>query len=120
MHSLLASAESHRAWLEDLILDLVRRESPPTDQTAPHRYGRELRCRLEALGGRITTYPQATAGDHVRAEFGSGDTQVLLLGHFDTVFPVGAIAHMPCERHDDRITGPGVFDMKAGIAIAML
>jgi glutamate carboxypeptidase len=56
----------------------------------------------------------------VRAEFGEGGSQVLVLGHFDTVWPVGELARMPCERRDGRLTGPGVFDMKAGIAIAML
>ena len=55
-----------------------------------------------------------------RAEFGDGRSQVLVLGHFDTVWPIGELARMPCERRADRITGPGAFDMKAGIAIAML
>jgi glutamate carboxypeptidase len=120
MNSLLASAESHRAWIENLILDLVRLESPSTDKTALDRFGVDLARRLETLGARITRYPQTTAGDHVKAEFGDGGSQVLLLGHFDTVWPIGELARMPCERRGDRITGPGAFDMKAGIAIAML
>lgn len=120
MHSLLAAAESHRAWIEDLILDLVRLESPSTDKAALDRCGRELAHRLGALGARVTTYPQTLAGDHVKAEFGDADSQVLVLGHFDTVWPIGELQRMPCERRADRITGPGTFDMKAGIAIAML
>lgn len=120
MHSLLVAAESHRAWVEDLILDLVRLESPSTDKAALDRCGRELGRRLEALGAQVTTYPQTTAGDHVRAEFGSAGSQVLVLGHFDTVWPAGELQRMPCQRRADRITGPGAFDMKAGIAIAML
>jgi glutamate carboxypeptidase len=120
MHSLLVAAESHRAWVEDLILDLVRLESPSTDKAALDRCGRELGRRLAALGARVTTYPQTTAGDHVRAEFGSAGSQVLVLGHFDTVWPAGELQRMPCQRRADRITGPGAFDMKAGIAIAML
>ena len=120
MHSLLVAAESHRAWVEDLILDLVRLESPSTDKAALDRCGGELGRRLEALGARVTTYPQTAAGDHIRAEFGSAGSQVLLLGHFDTVWPAGELQRMPCQRRADRITGPGAFDMKAGIAIAML
>jgi len=120
MHSLLAAAESHRAWIEDLILDLVRLESPSTDKAALDRCGRELARRLEALSARVTTYPQTLAGDHVKAAFGDADSQVLVLGHFDTVWPIGELQRMPCERRADRITGPGAFDMKAGIAIAML
>ena len=120
MQSLLAAAEAHRDWIERLIEDLVRLESPSTDKTALDRCGGELAGRLENLGARVTRYPQQSAGDHVRAEFGDGGSQVLVLGHFDTVWPVGELARMPCERRDGRMTGPGVFDMKAGIAIAML
>jgi glutamate carboxypeptidase len=57
----------------------------------------------------------------VRATF-PGDTgrQVLLLGHFDTVWPVGQLERMPFHEAAGRLHGPGVFDMKAGIAVAML
>ncbi len=120
MQSLLAAAEAHRDWIERLIEDLIRLESPSTDKPALDRCGRELASRLETLGARVTRYPQQSAGDHVRAEFGEAGSQVLVLGHFDTVWPVGELARMPCERRDGRMTGPGVFDMKAGIAIAML
>jgi glutamate carboxypeptidase len=120
MQSLLTAAESHRAWVEDLIQHLVRLESPSTDKAALDRCGRELAHRLVDLGAKVTTFPQQTAGDHVKAEFGAGPWQVLVLGHFDTVWPIGEIERMPCQRRGDRITGPGVFDMKAGIAIAML
>jgi glutamate carboxypeptidase len=45
---------------------------------------------------------------------------VLLLGHVDTVWPVGQVGRMPIRRDGNRLTGPGVFDMKAGIAIGVL
>ncbi len=120
MQTLLAEAEGHRTWIERLIEDLVHLESPSTDKAALDRCGSDLARRLAELGGRVTVYPQTKAGDHVRAEFGDGDSQVLLLGHFDTVWPVGALARMPCRREADRISGPGAFDMKGGIAIGML
>ena len=64
--------------------------------------------------------PSAAAGDHLRASFGSGPRQILLLGHFDTVWPVGQLARMPLKRDGGRLHGPGVFDMKAGIGLATL
>jgi len=98
----------------------VRLESPTTDKAAVDRCGRELASRLEAIGGRVTRLTRGDAGDHLRAEFGEGDTQVLLLGHFDTVWPLGQLAKMPLVESNGRLHGPGVFDMKAGIAIGML
>ena len=75
---------------------------------------------MEALGAAVDVVPSSTTGDHLRAAFGSGADQILLLGHIDTVWPVGQIERMPIRREGDRLYGPGVFDMKAGIAIGML
>ena len=55
-----------------------------------------------------------------RGTGGHGDRQVLILCHFDTVWPVGQIRRMPVRLEDGRLFGPGTFDMKAGIAIGML
>ena len=114
-------------WLLDTIESLVRLESPTTDKAAVDRCGAELEHRLEAIGGRVSRLAGAERGDHVRAEFdsgspstGDGNGQILLLGHVDTVWPVGQLARMPLETKNGRMHGPGVFDMKAGIAIAML
>lgn len=110
----------HRDWLLETIEALVTMESPSHDKEAVDRCGRALEARLQALGATVERLPQATAGDHLRATLGSGDDQVLLLGHFDTVWDVGQLARMPLERRDGRLHGPGVYDMKAGIAIGML
>ena len=101
-------------WLLELIEALVAIESPSDDPAAVNRCGAELAARLEAIGGQVTRVPSATAGDHLRAGFGSGSRQILLLGHFDTVWPVGQLARMPLKREGGRLHGPGVFDMKAG------
>jgi glutamate carboxypeptidase len=68
----------------------------------------------------VARVPAARAGDHVRAGIGDGIRQVLLLGHFDTVWPVGQLQTMPLQRKDGRLHGPGIFDMKAGIGLATL
>lgn len=120
MLSFLAFCESRRGWLVETIEALARLESPTTDKSAVDRCGAEIGRRLAQMGGRVRPLAQAAAGDHLRAEFGSGRDQLLLLGHFDTVWPVGQLARMPVRHAGGRLFGPGTFDMKAGIAIAML
>lgn len=118
--ALLAYCESRRDWVVEITLALARLESPTGDKAAVDRCGRELQQRMEAIGATVTRFAQAKAGDHLRAELGSGDDQVLLLGHFDTVWPVGQLDRMPLEFRDGRLFGPGVFDMKAGVALGLL
>ncbi|MEV2245744.1 2-dehydropantoate 2-reductase [Streptomyces sp. NPDC049970] len=55
----------------------------------------------------------------IRRYPGAGDRPVLLLGHYDTVWPTGTLDRWPFRRDGDRITGPGVFDMKAGLVQAV-
>jgi glutamate carboxypeptidase len=111
---------SQRDWLLDFIESLVALESPSDDRTAVNRCGVELESRLAALGAGITRASPSTAGDHLRASFGQGARQVLLLGHFDTVWPIGQLTRMPLTREGGKLCGPGVFDMKAGIGLATL
>jgi len=118
--SLRDFCRDERAWLLETIEALVDLESPTTDKAAVDRCGRELASRLETIGGRVSRLPRPERGDHLLAEFGRGASQILLLGHFDTVWPVGQLERMPLVRSDGRLHGPGVFDMKAGIAIGML
>jgi glutamate carboxypeptidase len=118
--TLLDYCLANHDWLLEFIEALVAIESPSDDAVAVNTCGAELAKRLEAIGGRVTRIPSSTAGDHLRASFGDGSRQILLLGHFDTVWPVGQLARMPIKREGGRLHGPGVFDMKAGIALAAL
>ena len=63
--------------------------------------------------------PQAAFGDHLRISWGQGDRQLLLLGHMDTVWPMGEVQRRPFRVSQDKATGPGVFDMKGGLVIAL-
>ena len=119
LSALAAWCESQTDWIVETAEALGRLESPSTDKAAVDRCGRELAARLEALGSRVERLHRERAGDHVRAEIGRGDRQVLLLGHFDTVWPIGQLARMPIRREEGRLHGPGLFDMKAGIALGM-
>lgn len=116
---LLAYCRAHEAWLLQTIESLVAIESPTDDKTAVDRCGAALARELEAAGMRVTRVPDAAAGDHLIAEIGDAGPRVLLLGHFDTVWPVGQLARMPLGRRDGRLHGPGVFDMKAGIGLGL-
>jgi glutamate carboxypeptidase len=120
MRDLLDFCEGQLEWLLDTIKTLVALESPTTDKAALDRCGVVLAERLTAIGGRVQPLPRETAGNHLLTEFGCGESQILILGHFDTVWPVGQIARMPCRIDGGRLHGPGAFDMKAGIAIGML
>jgi glutamate carboxypeptidase len=118
--SLRDFCRANQEWVVETTESLVALESPTTDKAAVDRCGAALAARLEAMGGRVTRLSRVDRGDHLLAEFGCGTSQILLLGHFDTVWPVGQLERMPLTRRDGRLHGPGVFDMKAGIAIAML
>jgi glutamate carboxypeptidase len=120
MNALLSYCEQELPWLLEMIEALVCLESPSGDAAAINRCMAELESRLGGLGGRVTRPPGGPAGDHLRAEFGSGARQVLLLGHIDTVWPLGTLARRPFRADGGRLHGPGVFDMKAGLALGAL
>lgn len=119
MNELLGYCERHAADILQTIETLVRLESPSTDKTAVDRCGAALADILRNAGADVDLLRQDARGDHVRARFGGDGRPVLLLGHFDTVWPVGTLGRMPCRRDGDRLAGPGTFDMKAGIAIGI-
>ena len=119
-NNFLRYCEAEHEWVLETTMALARLESPTDDKTAVDRCGEELAQRLRAIGGVVTRLPQPDVGDHLRAEFGSGASQVLIIGHFDTVWPIGQIDRMPLEIRDGCLFGPGVLDMKGGIALGML
>jgi glutamate carboxypeptidase len=123
----LAFCQQHESEMLALLRKMVEIESPSDDKAAVDRMGAFLAEVFERFGGRVTFYPQEAAGNHLKAEFAGGapggasdraDARpVLLLGHFDTVWPMGTLAQMPFQIKDGRAFGPGVYDMKAGIAM---
>jgi glutamate carboxypeptidase len=118
---LLPFCERHVDATLDAIAALVGLESPSTDKAAVDRCGAELVRRLRGAGAEVETIPQDDRGDHLRARVAgtAPGAPVLILGHFDTVWPIGTLERMPLRRDGDRLHGPGTFDMKAGIALAL-
>ena len=119
MTNLLDYCEAHLADIVRTIETLVRLESPSTDKAAVDRCGAALARLLADAGGSVEALAQAERGDHLLARWPGRGRPVMLLGHFDTVWPVGTLERMPPRREGDRLYGPGTFDMKAGIAIAL-
>ena len=101
------------------IRELVEIESPSDNKTAVDRLSEVVAAKFAALGGAVKIHPAADFGNHLQVDFaGKSDAKpVLLLGHYDTVYPLGTLATMPCRIADDKLTGPGVLDMKSGIAL---
>jgi glutamate carboxypeptidase len=119
-HPLEAFCRAHEAWLFETAEALVAIESPTDDKAAVDRCGAALRARAAAVGLRTRIEARPDAGDHTLLEIGNGRPRILLVGHVDTVWPLGQITAMPIERRDGRLHGPGVLDMKMGVAMGLL
>ena len=100
---------------------MVLRESPTQNKQACDALCSYLASEFERLGGRVRIHRQRSAGNHLQVTFtgAKGREPVLLLGHFDTVYDVGTLQTMPWREEKGRLYGPGVFDMKSGIAQMM-
>jgi glutamate carboxypeptidase len=112
--------EERREQIIQTIRQLVEVESPSDNKQSVDRLGSLLAGRFEGLGGHAKFHRTPNFGDHLQVDFeGKHGKPVLLLGHLDTVYPVGTLNHMPFRVADDRLWGPGTFDMKSGIAFMM-
>jgi len=106
----------------ETIRQLVEIESPSDVKQAVDRLGAVLASRFAEWGGRVRFHPAEKFGNHLQIDFGPRGSQakpVLLLGHMDTVYPVGTISKMPCRIAKGRVWGPGTLDMKSGLALAL-
>jgi glutamate carboxypeptidase len=115
-----AECERRRDEILGLVRDLAAIESPSGDVAALDRCAARLVASLERAGAAVTRprYSASTAA-HVQADWPGNGSRVLVLGHFDTVYPLGQLQRQPVEVRDGRLFGPGVYDMKAGLAIAV-
>jgi len=103
----------------DTIQQMVEIESPSDVKAAVDRLGTVIASRFRELGGKVRIHWAKKAGNHIQVSFPGRRQQkpVLLLGHMDTVYPIGTLAKMPFRVSKGRILGPGVLDMKAGVAL---
>jgi glutamate carboxypeptidase len=123
MRSLLDWLRPRERMMTRLLGQFVRAESPSFDKTAVDRFGRIVAAEWKRRGTAVTLLHQRERGDHVRAEWRPRGkrtaAQILVLGHLDTVYDLGTITRMPFRVSRGRAWGPGTFDMKGGLAIAL-
>lgn len=104
--------ERLRTWVE--------LESPSGDEERAVRLAAEITAALTGAGAVVEEIPAPGWGVHLRAQVAGSDPTLeplLVLGHLDTVHPVGTLERLPCRIDGARMTGPGIYDMKAGLAI---
>ena len=117
----LAYFNARRDQIVSTVRELVEIESPSDNKAAVDRLAETVAQKFAALGGQVRVHHAIDFGNHLQLDFAgkSGGKPVLLLGHYDTVYPLGTLASMPCRIVDNKLTGPGVLDMKSGIALML-
>lgn len=112
-----AYIDDHKAQMMDLWQDLVNQDSPASYREGVDLVAKRVFKELEEAGASTRWDEEGKA---LIAEIpGDSRAPVLLLGHMDTVFPVGEAARRPFTAEGSRITGPGALDMKGGVAVML-
>jgi glutamate carboxypeptidase len=122
MRSLLRELRQRERGMVRLLGQFVRCESPSHQKAAVDRLGKMVASEWRR-GAKVRLLRDTTRGDSLRAEIWLGDGrpkgQIMVLGHLDTVYPLGTLATMPFRAKGGRAFGPGIFDMKAGLVLAL-
>jgi glutamate carboxypeptidase len=124
MRALLRELKPREKGMPRLLERFVVCESPSHDKIAVDAMGKIVADEWRRRGAKVQIVPQAKRGNHVRAEISPGSGrpsgQLLVLGHLDTVYPLGTLAtKMPYRVANGRAWGPGTFDMKGGLVMAL-
>jgi glutamate carboxypeptidase len=120
--ALVEAAAVQSDWIGATLRDLVQIESPSDNKAAVDAAMAFVARLAELLGGRVKRHRQKRFGDVLEVRFGPARSRlkpVLLIGHLDTVWPMGTLRAMPWRERDGRFFGPGVLDMKAGVVMAL-
>jgi len=115
---------SRQGEMVHLLKQLTMLESPTHDKKAVDACAAFVAREFKRIGCKVTTFPQKDIGDLTVAEFAPGrlkdaDDEILVLTHVDTVWPVGTIVKMPFYISGNKLYGPGVLDMKAGVVMLL-
>jgi glutamate carboxypeptidase len=115
--------KSRKGEMVSLLKDLVQRESPTSDKKAVDACSSYLIEQFKKIGVKTRKFPQKEVGDFHLVEYPAKENkslegQILVLTHIDTVWPVGKIKKMPFYVSGEKVLGPGVLDMKAGLVLS--
>ena len=116
--------KSRQGEMVNLLKKIVSLESPSSDKSAVDKCSSFLAKEFQKSGAKVTRYPSKEIGDLYLAEYPrlkpkERREQILILTHVDTVWPVGKIKEMPFYISGNKVFGPGVLDMKAGLVMAI-
>jgi glutamate carboxypeptidase len=110
--------------LISLMRDLVERETTSREAARLDEIARFTAAQLQPFATSVELIDSPGYGTHLRARFNFSEEisgpQVLIIGHLDTVWPVGTLARLPFRlTAEGTAHGPGIFDMKSGVAVVI-
>jgi len=117
-HQVLSYLRAQQAPMIDLLKDLVLMETPSTEADSQAAIRARLKSEFEQFDYRVVLIPGRESGGHLYASpknRGRRQPAQLMIGHCDTVWPIGTLQSMPLLSESDTLHGPGVYDMKAGL-----
>lgn len=123
--AVLSYFEAHRSEMLEFSRWLVEQESMSREAGATRRIAENLGESLASKGAAVELLNDPAYGSTLRARFdcaldaSPNDKQLLIIGHLDTVWPIGTLAARPFRVEEDRAFGPGIFDMKSGVMLAV-
>ncbi|HEV2290098.1 MAG TPA: M20 family metallopeptidase [Candidatus Acidoferrales bacterium] len=123
MRDLLNWMSDHETSILRLMKTMVEIESPTDNKAAVDELGAMVAKEWNHRGARVRLLRQRERGNHIGADLwlgrGRPSGQIMILGHLDTVYPLGTLRKMPFLIANGRAWGPGTFDMKGGLTIAL-
>ncbi|MEK6285037.1 MAG: M20 family metallopeptidase [Acidobacteriota bacterium] len=123
--AVLSYFEAHRSEMLEFSRWLVEQESMSREASATRRIAENLGESLASKGAAVELLNDPAYGSTLRARFdcapdaSPNEKQLLIVGHLDTVWPIGTLAARPFRVEEDRAFGPGIFDMKSGVMLAV-
>jgi glutamate carboxypeptidase len=121
MTDLTVYFKEQQVGMIDMLQELAAIESPSHDPAAVNRMADRTMALMSAAGATVQRIPGEQTGDMLLATWGNAKVApaITFLAHMDTVYPMGTLVERPIRMVDGRLFGPGVFDLKAGIVIAL-